>query len=123
MKNSKFRAFDKKRNEYVYFDFELLNSESKTFYLEQIKGNDIEEATGKKIKNIDTYEGDIFRTGNTKKEYKYYIIQWSDYHSAYIAKDINNKKNDMYVRFLVYEKNIINIGNINQNPELLEKYK
>jgi hypothetical protein len=55
MREIKFRAWDGKRNEMVYFDLNSYNDESRRWYDEQIHNNNIMQYTGLKDKNVLRY--------------------------------------------------------------------
>ena len=62
MKNIKFRAWDKKRKEMVYFDLDLCNNESRVWWKEQIEGNPIMRLTNLPDKNKKLiYEKDLVK--------------------------------------------------------------
>ena len=110
MKEIKFRVFDK--GAFTYFDLDLLNDESRAFYINEIKDNNVMQYTGLKDKNgVLIFEGDIVTT--PYRDTNGYI-----YYSAPTCglKD----KTGVCVDFTWEDFNEFEvIGNIYENKELL----
>lgn len=114
MREFKFRAWDKKRNEMVYFDLQLLRSESDLFYREQIEGNEIMMYVGLKDKyGIEIYEGDIYREDNSDNSTVLHgNLSWNCGHCGWVyGWDFEGLFNSDLSRIEI-------IGNIYRNPEL-----
>ena len=120
----KFRAWYEKDKEMIYFDFDLINDESRAFYKESIEGSEIMQCTGLKNKNGKLiYEGDIFEaiTGYQREVFEVFFSQGS-----FGAANIGNHGKH---RFILHEylsgnyhlklEEIRIIGNIYETPELL----
>jgi len=116
MRKIKFRAWDKEQNKYFYFD--LLNIDS-IFTMHQLNNwNEIltiEQFTGIKDKEgVEIYEGDIIEFGA-----KLCVVEFCECHYELISTDekfINTLYNSEWDELEV-------IGNIHENPELLEEGK
>lgn len=124
MREIKFRAWVKDRK--AIFEVVLINYVTKkvTYLLERVghllnirhdKFNDVElmQYTGLKDKNgKEIYEGDIFYTGSKKI---LYIVEWID--CGLKGRQIKNKS---WVGLDYWKDDIEVIGNIYENPELME---
>ena len=125
MREIKFRIWVKDRKE--IFEVVLINYVSKkvTYILERIghllnirhdKFNDVEfmQYTGLKDKNgKEIYEGDIFHIGSKKI---LYVVEWID--CGLKGKQIKNKS---WIGLDYWKDDIEVIGNIYENPELMEE--
>jgi uncharacterized phage protein (TIGR01671 family) len=116
MREIKFRAWDGKRSEIIYFDFQLLHDESRMFYNEQIKGNHIMQFTGLHDKNgREIYEGDIVSAAFYENPLEILTIEWV--HSGFLICDKPGKGYPLNIHGL---HDIAVEGNIHENPELLK---
>ena len=123
MREIKFRAWDKKEKKWIKEKLLLLSESGKLYKLlgdnsgveyYDMKYIDIVFFTGLKDKNEkEIYEGEIL----TNEINNYECIFWK---GCFVAKLIGQKKkNQGYLALEILEK----IGNIYENPELLEKSK
>ena len=110
----KFRAWYAKDKEMIYFDFDLLNDESRGFYQESIEHSDKMQCTGLKDRSGRlVYEGDILEANGTLEEVSFdeesssfepFCYRYCEKHGGYTDPE------GMRV-----------IGNKFENPELLNK--
>lgn len=127
----KFRAWEKLEDKYYYdaehtYDFQC---EGKGCYIEhfgEVLDNpyrfEVEQYTGLKDKNgKEIYEGDII----TVMGYGTYIVFWREWDSSFSLKPIDTVKEETRVLMLCgdWESDYEVIGNIHENPELLEVKK
>ena len=110
----KFRAWYSKDKEMIYFDFDLLNDESRAFYKVSIEGSEKMQCTGLKDKNGKLiYEGDIIDIGDGYYEDypRYQEVKYSHgcFH-PFNCSDYGHEPDEVEV-----------LGNIYENPELLNK--
>lgn len=116
MREIKFRVWDK-------LNKEMNNIESINFQERRVYKNDVSylnfnntelmQCTGLKDKNgKEIYEGDIFYTGSKKI---LYIVEWID--CGLKGRQIKNKS---WVGLDYWKDDIEVIGNIYENPELME---
>lgn len=116
MREIKFRGYN--GNEMVYID--LLEADFKINYLENLrifaKAGLLMQYTGLKDENgIDIYEGDIV----SDKEFKYIVEFKYEYNSFGASGWVGVPINSLDAKLRFTHLNII--GNIYENPELLEK--
>ena len=125
----KFRAWDKKLKQYIITGFYILGETTGFNLIEQYyKDNNIEfehgleflqyveleQFTGlKDKKGVGIYEGDIFHLGDKTI---LYVVEWID--SGFKGRQINNKST---VGLEYWQDRIEIIGNIHDNPQLLNK--
>lgn len=128
MNNLKFRQFDNRINQFVFF--ELVNAEvvitnDKIVSFDDDRANSPQERfTGLKDKNgVEIYEGDILGSEKTDSDCWYvshHQVVWRD--SGLTGKQICS--NGSYIGIGYYtqgHKPYVVIGNLHQNPELLEQ--
>jgi len=103
----KFRVFYK--GDFTYFDLNLLNEESRAFYINEIKDKHVMQYTGLKDKNgVEIYEGDYMLDGHSGRWAEVKFIK-----GAFVV-EFDNEIQDLYD----WTCECI-IGNIYKNPELL----
>ena len=113
MRDIKFRVFYD--NDFTYFDLDLLNEESRAFYINEVMGNQVMQYTGLKdaINKSEVYEHDIINflgVGFLKVEWDYKDTGW-------ICLDKRYKKRSLVDVLL---SGGIKVGNIYETPELLK---
>lgn len=124
MREIKFRAFSDKRNRYIdmYWDFDIVDGVliyEQRSALSDKKELAIEQYTGLKDKNgVEIYEGDLIEAKNAT-----YKVAW--FNTAFWVEPVLGYGNSQPISKLYdYEENNIYrlkvIGNIHENPELLE---
>ena len=109
----RFRAWDIKNNRYAQFIYENFYE-----YLTMPNRCVVEQCTGLKDKNGRLiYEGDIVRrTRNTDRATVNLQIEWNQRSGRYLTTDAKHR--DWNFSMLSYEYEVL--GNIHENPELLE---
>ena len=119
MREIKFRAWDKLNKE--MFNVESINFQERQVYRDTVsyrEFNDIEfmQYTGLKDKNNkEIYEGDIFHIGSKKI---LYVVEWID--CGLKGRQI---KNISWIGLDYWKDDIEVIGNIYENPELIEEVR
>lgn len=139
MKELKFRVWIERYKKYMpisLIDFEPISGKIVSveviatggdwakFYPEEVI---LEQYTGLKDKNgKEIYEGDIISeqidAGMTGIDGKYsYVVKWSEYFCSFIVQTIKTPTGE-FLRDEIYQLNMSRevIGNIHENPELLE---
>lgn len=118
MRKFKFRAYNK--DSFTYFDLDLLNDESRAFYINEIKDNQVMQYTGLKDKNnVEIYEGDILEAFDILGEREIYPVIFID--GAFMGKRLDDEEFPYFYLFAnkSLSKTYKVIGNIYKNPELL----
>lgn len=123
----KFRVWDQKRKEMVYFDLDVCNNETRIWWNEQIKGNPIMQYTGLKDRNgKEVYDEDIFYDDDcpcriiwNNEEARFMALHWmGDGWSEESKLDSDwfgySKEKGFYLNFEI-------VGSISEIPELEEK--
>ena len=120
MRKIKFRAWDKENEKMMKVSSlhlenkEISVKENGTFHLFRMQ--DLMQYTGLKDKNgKEIYEGDIYHVGD--KNIKYLVV-WFD--SGFEGKQLRSTS---YAGLKSWAKDIEILGNIYENPELLEENK
>ena len=131
MREIKFRAWDKKRSEMVYFGFNLIRCETHLWYDEQIEGNHIMQYTGLKDKNDkEIYEGDICNChiftqelgdnmGVMEGEREFVCTIEFDSYGVGLLTKTDNYSEPIWGYDGFHDESLEVIGNIHENPELL----
>ena len=102
MRDIKFRAWD--GEDMIYFDLALVNDESPLWFSNTVEEGDVMQYTGLKDKNEkEVWEGDI-----VKHEGKVMVVPFAPGHVLISKEGAENL--DVFV-----------VGNIFENPNLLEK--
>ena len=92
----------------------------------QVDRKTVGQYTGQKDKNgVEIFEGDVLVDALRKEDVRKYLVQWDDYCSRFLAvtKPIEDDSGEtMYLWYVGAElgKNGLVIGNIHDNPELLD---
>ena len=121
MREIKFRAYNKES--FTYFDLDLLNDESRAFYINEIEDNQVMQYIGRKDNNnVEIYEGDICKIKYSKDSQKNSLCEESVGLVEYFDSSfwLNNKKDKFSVIIDISEELEV-IGNIHKNPELLKE--
>ena len=128
MDRFKFRFFDKDKNKYVengYIHrsgYLIMPTMKNDYSLAEAEGNYvIEQCTGLKDKNGKLiYEGDIVQTDYEGFGLDKYIYRWEE--PAFYLEPIENGKltGSHYYYYAICVERCVVIGNIHENPELLE---
>ena len=114
MRDLKFRAWD--GEDMIYPNHRITGNISNGDLLQKWPAT-IMQYTGLKDKNDKViYEGDIVRSGMTGAEY---LIFWHDENCSFRKQCVNANKSDIDIWQDASSQNII--GNIYENPDLLEE--
>ena len=119
MREIKFRAWDKINKD--MFNVESINFQERRVYKDTVSYREFEdmelmEYTGLKDKNNkEIYEGDIFHIGSKKI---LYVVEWID--CGLKGRQIKNKS---WIGLDYWKDDIEVIGNIYENPELMEEVR
>lgn len=122
MREIKFRAWDKENKKMMKVSSlslenkEIAVRENGTYHFFRMKNLELMQYTGIKDKNgKEIYEGDIYHVGDKKIKY---LVVWFD--SGFEGKQLRSTS---YAGLKSWVKDIEILGNIYENPELLEENK
>jgi uncharacterized phage protein (TIGR01671 family) len=117
----KFRGFSKRQKNYVYGYYWYNPFEKKHIIkhiieggtqLEDVECTVIEQYTGIKDKNgVEIYEGDLLQHYNSI--IKPFVVNWDEELVSFVFED-------GYTSYILTDKSFSVVGNVNENPELLE---
>ncbi|WP_010078322.1 YopX family protein [Liquorilactobacillus mali] len=115
MRQINFRAWHEDLGEYKYMSIESFNFGSFRGLVDDLVGNDTatwEQYIGHRDKNDkEIYEGDIIKYVNSTGDVEYLVVKWSQEDASFVTGWVR-------VDYAVRKGEVV--GNIHQNPELLE---
>jgi uncharacterized phage protein (TIGR01671 family) len=123
MREIKFRAWAKTRQEMVYLNpYEISGSARELSDLVSDEGWFVMQSTGLKDKNgKEIYESDLFDAWDGRSKY---VVEWLEAHACFklvwVSGDVGDSKIHHYFDMYMAEYQFEPIGNIYENPELLE---
>ena len=119
MREIKFRQWRTKANKMIFFD--LINN---SFIVDDFEKCPIMQFTGLKDKNgKDIYEGDKLGYRDEARELRPGVVRWCDYQWVIIAICGDDEGNQDLEMHPDYSDDWEVIGNIYENPELIEESK
>ncbi len=120
MSNLKFRQFDKRLNDFMFFELNngrvhIVNSDIESFDIDR-KDSPQERFTGfQDINGNDIYEGDL-SSKNDDKFVKSGVVSFI--HGCWM---VASKSGERYFNLHWHLSQVEVVGNVHQNPELLEQ--
>lgn len=124
MNRYQFRAWDQECKKMTYFDFDLLSSEGRDFYMKSIVNSNKMQCTDFKDRNGKLiYEGDIYalHTGcSPSKSSIFYVGEVVFEDVGFSHEKILSKRKYCYRYNFNYYGKVSILGNAYENPELKE---